>query len=339
MAVKKTLLIIFTFSFLELINANEAYYYYASGGNIIPSENTNVQMVEEIINIELFDKFYKINVDFTFYNHGETEKLLVGFPYFYASNAYEGSGGIYDFKTFVNEKLVEHSNTPIDIMMEYDPTWKRDGNDINMNYAFTKEVEFIKGQITTTKVEYNVKYGGTKPFRTVNYFYGSGKNWNKEIGKMTIIINYTDNWIYTIFMRDIDIAKNMKIDDNKIEINLENIEPDEKDRIIISTGSPMFDLSIGMSLPDDFVYSREIIKKNDLSFFSKSNLRTLRNLFYALYGYDFKDERLRNYFSQKSWYKINPDFNENMFSEIEKTNIQIILEEERKRINNWNEPL
>jgi hypothetical protein len=60
-------------------------------------------------------------------------------------------------------------------------------------------------------------------------------------------------------MKDIDIAKNMKIDDNKIEINLENIEPDEKDRIIISTRSLMFNLSIGMSLPDDFVYSREII--------------------------------------------------------------------------------
>jgi len=65
-----------------------------------------------------------------------------------------------------------------------------------------------------------------------------------------------------------------------------------------------------------------------LKYLSKSQLRILRNAFYAFYGYDFRDENLKSFFlnfkyssKNPSWYIINKDFNENMFTKIERNNI------------------
>jgi hypothetical protein len=74
-----TFLIVFSLK----LYANDYYFYYLSGGSIVPAENnnTNVEMIEETIYLELFDYYYKVSVDFIFFNNGIEEELLVGFPY------------------------------------------------------------------------------------------------------------------------------------------------------------------------------------------------------------------------------------------------------------------
>jgi hypothetical protein len=39
----------------------------------------------------------------------------------------------------------------------------------------------------------------------------------------------------------------------------------------------------------------------------KAEIKRLRNFFYAVKGYSFKDESLRNFFEQYEWYYPNPE--------------------------------
>ena len=76
--------------------------------------------------------------------------------------------------------------------------------------------------------------------------------------------------------------------------------------------------------------SEELIKQQDLFFLSNDQLRLLRNAFYAIHGYDFKSQDLKEYFSWFSWYKPNPNFSESDFTEIERKNIELIRQMENQ---------
>ena len=67
---RKSLGVLLFFIIFTKIYANDTFFYIA-GGNIIPAKQnqTNVEMKEETINIELFDDYYSITVDFIFYNN------------------------------------------------------------------------------------------------------------------------------------------------------------------------------------------------------------------------------------------------------------------------------
>lgn len=69
------------------------------------------------------------------------------------------------------------------------------------------------------------------------------------------------------------------------------------------------------------------LTKENLEGYSKEQLEVLRNIPYARYGYDFKREDLKRYFSQFSWYSpITTDAETvyNMMSEIEQYNVNFI---------------
>lgn len=84
---------------------------------------------------------------------------------------------------------------------------------------------------------------------------------------------------------------------------------------------------------------RDFLTKLDLFTLSKKQLSILRNSFYAKYGYDFKNKELREYFeanckSQGITYKVNPNFSESVFNEVERKNIEHI-----KEMENMKEPI
>lgn len=73
--------------------------------------------------------------------------------------------------------------------------------------------------------------------------------------------------------------------------------------------------------------SEYLIDYRRLFFLPKESLEILRNSFYAIYGYDFKNQKWKNYFSKMyekndSNYIINPNFSENEFNDVEKANIE-----------------
>lgn len=80
--------------------------------------------------------------------------------------------------------------------------------------------------------------------------------------------------------------------------------------------------------------SKEIITPDVLSKMTKRELSLARNEIFARHGRIFEDNEIRTYFESKSWYEgsIAPEnFNDNVFSTIEKQNIELIQMEEAKR--------
>lgn len=80
-------------------------------------------------------------------------------------------------------------------------------------------------------------------------------------------------------------------------------------------------------LPDYNWLAKRWLDESDLSGYSKSELRILRNSIYARYGYKFKSEDLKKHFAKFPWYKgKEPDEGKvyNRMSETEKHNIAVI---------------
>jgi len=72
------------------------------------------------------------------------------------------------------------------------------------------------------------------------------------------------------------------------------------------------------------------LSKDDLVSFSPSELRIMRNEIFADYGYIFKSEDLSSYFTSQKWYKPRYKDVLEKLTEIEKYNIQLIAQEERR---------
>jgi hypothetical protein len=67
------------------------------------------------------------------------------------------------------------------------------------------------------------------------------------------------------------------------------------------------------------------------------DLRVLRNEIYARRGKVFKSKDLKEYFAAQSWYKPDPNFQDEMLSEVEKKNLAVIKEAEDMAISKFSE--
>lgn len=79
--------------------------------------------------------------------------------------------------------------------------------------------------------------------------------------------------------------------------------------------------------------TKYLINKKQLFFMQNKDLNILRNSIYACHGYNFKNQKWKDYFStaleqQGFTYKINPNFSESDFNDIERKNIELIREME-----------
>ena len=319
------------FLLLQFIYANDTYFYLA-GGNLTPVKESDnlVEMKEETILINLLPKYYEVTVDFLFYNQGETIELEVGFPFF--SEGIQGKGEIWDYKCWTNNIETEFKKTPIT------KEWQKP---TGLEYANLRTIQFSKKSETRTRVYYKAKYGASAPSNAIaNYLYGTGLSWKGEIGKINLIIENNDinSIFWNVSMNGKSIKNNLiKTKDNRFEIIFENIEPENY--------NSTFEIELGDVLNDDgprvfpayFKFNKKIVvAKSEFKWYTKEQLRLVRNAIYALHGYDFKTEDLKEYFNSvgKNWYppyEINPNFSETSFSYYEKKNIQNILEEEKKR--------
>ena len=73
----------------------------------------------------------------------------------------------------------------------------------------------------------------------------------------------------------------------------------------------------------EFLTTQEITEEMLFGLFVE-DLRVLRNEIYARHGRIFKDKELQKYFEAQSWYKPNPDFKDEMLSELEFKNLTMI---------------
>ena len=75
------------------------------------------------------------------------------------------------------------------------------------------------------------------------------------------------------------------------------------------------------------------LTNDDIKGMSKHDLALARNEIYARHGRKFQTEEYSKYFSSKSWYSINPNYNysddDSNLNSIEVKNVQFILNAER----------
>lgn len=72
------------------------------------------------------------------------------------------------------------------------------------------------------------------------------------------------------------------------------------------------------------------LKENDLNKYDSQTLRVIRNEIFARYGYKFKSVNLQQYFETQSWYKPSYGSYDSLLTEIEKNNIRLLLELEKR---------
>jgi hypothetical protein len=83
--------------------------------------------------------------------------------------------------------------------------------------------------------------------------------------------------------------------------------------------------------------STEALTEDALGALFTEDLRILRNEIYARRGRVFKDKELQKYFESTDWYKPNPDFKDEMLSEIEFKNLAAIKEAEQSAMSKFDE--
>lgn len=126
---------------------------------------------------------------------------------------------------------------------------------------------------------------------------------------------------------------------DKIEIKFD-FDLDGEKTITVSYENPRIHV-IDWSNPHNLVLSsegysvsltNEELSEDFLLYLTKSQLAFLRNAIYAFHGYKFKNKTYSEIFSSnyEHWYKINPNFTEKDFNEIEKANINLIKKYEER---------
>lgn len=76
---------------------------------------------------------------------------------------------------------------------------------------------------------------------------------------------------------------------------------------------------------EEKILRNETLTANDLEGLSTSELRILRNVHFARYGRKYERPGLGDYFYSRSWYKPNDGYSENLLTETDKANINLIL--------------
>jgi len=74
----------------------------------------------------------------------------------------------------------------------------------------------------------------------------------------------------------------------------------------------------------DVDYSKTSLKQSQVQSLSPEDLKVLRGIVFGRHGRIFKDNDIKVYLEEQSWYKPNPDFKNSMLNAMERQNLDII---------------
>ncbi|MEO8513723.1 MAG: YARHG domain-containing protein [Ignavibacteria bacterium] len=80
--------------------------------------------------------------------------------------------------------------------------------------------------------------------------------------------------------------------------------------------------------------SERLLTGDDVSNMSGWDLKIMRNEIFARHGYIFKSEEMRSYFSYEKWYTPRYENVDDMITDVEKKNIELIKRYESRAGNN-----
>jgi hypothetical protein len=149
----------------------------------------------------------------------------------------------------------------------------------------------------------------------------------------TTIINSADYWIHDLRFAGVQPDRRMVHWEgaDRLVIAMTKVEPSYSDTIEITLGGPIYDQGPVKFHRETYTYDTYLLQKEDLLFLSSVQLRTLRNLIFAIHGYKFRSPDLREYFGSQEWYSPSDAFSDSDLTDIERRNIALIQELEAQR--------
>lgn len=154
--------------------------------------------------------------------------------------------------------------------------------------------------------------GGENPKAATIYFSLSTFYWNKK--NYEYAEKYVDLTLKNV--PDHEDAQKLKKDVSLILVLKGKEKPPAPKKKAVSRDDPML------------IPSGKRLSKGDLSGKDNKALRLMRNEIFARYGREFRSEDLNLYFTKQSWYKINPDYSDDLLNAIDRHNILLIREAE-----------
>lgn len=336
-----------------LLFANDAYVERA-GGSIIPIDSPDskshltISMQSEVIEMDLYPDYYRVHVDFEFYNQGETTTIDVGFPQWRYGTTEQAE--LIDFTTTLNGKTIEFSEISDGITMD-----SRKHKMIDK--WLVREITFPENAITRTTVEYKCKYSNQGWNKGAEYLFGTGKTWKNPIGTQTIkITNHLPlDWVINggrTFLVENDTYKlinscvEVKKSKDTFTIVRQNVSPSAFDLIELEIYPHFYiDAPDGFQVESDWILANRRLSSDEVLLFTDAQLRLFRNLIFAWNGHIFVSKDINDWLKENSiyskwdgtkyvndtWYKPARKVAVEDLSDIEKYNLEIIQKEEASR--------
>ena len=336
--------------------SNECPMEFGSNDKIIGVHATNISMREEEIIITLRKDYYEVDVSFDFYNNGAINKVLLGFPVEYWFSRRDIDEETYDFNSYINGEIIP----------KYTVRWDSTSHE-SFTKWFIRDVTFSANNRTTSRVTYKAKYQNCGGLNVAGYVYGTGRFWKDgTIGKMTVIINHGDDVLIDLVnfggshIRDSGIKPSEFIweANGKYKYIFKNVKPQNSRENMFIVYQPFdiygeYDDEFGVKPRNGrgyhinkyhydhwWAWDEYLLYKNptDIQHYTKNQIRLFINFFSAIHGYDFKNPLYKEYFQKiedfgdknNTKYKVNPNFSENDFNEIERKNVNYLLNLEKK---------
>ncbi|MEA1863823.1 MAG: dockerin type I repeat-containing protein [Euryarchaeota archaeon] len=251
--------------FLSTTVAGDIAPPYSLGRTMQPVNITDVQMVNETVQIDTYKENATVKCNFTLMNRGENESLLVGFPIGLGRDAdtiiwrpptgewggnYSYTYPLNDFRVYVNSQEVE-----TEIITMGESQWQ------------VWNMSFEEMEIKNVEVDYWVylsAYGGMPYHKMTQHWFSyvleTGAAWSGVIDEADITMNLHGierSWITTLAPDD------YVFESDRITWNFTAIEPSENIYIEFETSNPAYQQAHtisgfildrnGMGIPDAVV--------------------------------------------------------------------------------------
>jgi hypothetical protein len=307
--------------------------YLTRGGVIYPTKESRISLEKEILSFTVQNRICSVDILFEFNNPDNADrKLLIGFQ------APSGGGDvdddfvnmpqITDFRIIANEQILPHTikkaecedcelkdlnelqfyqgNSGVYVYL-FEITFKPGTNKINHSYSFpaSSSVNFsqIYNYILTTGAKWA---GGTIKNLTVQFDLGENKYFYVD----NDVFGENANWLIVgsgkiankaINFYDVATHRMVRILSGKLQIDVKDFKPTKNIEFGL-IGEELF-----YPIAFDGKYSIRHWELYDDENYTKEELKILRNIIYAQYGYTFKNKELHDYFSQFEWYMPDPN--------------------------------
>lgn len=336
-------------AFLLLISlfcfANDGAYYM-SGNQLIPINETSIQVKKEILSLKrVHNDYLEVTVDYTFFNPEKNAKtILVGFEAFSPSgdSSFSPKNGqhpyMHDFTVNLNSKVlpyeisyVSNENKDKKFLLS-DIEGERDFGDADFYYVYHFNATFLSGNNNLVHTYMFHLSGSIDYLYDFEYILTAVNRWaNKQIDDFTLNIDmgdYQDFYINPTFFKSESewtikgIGK--KIDAYTPEYRHSNGE--KATAFFIQEGKIQFKKKNFRPNGELFLFTQNYLTRGepfDMSFdlplstenriyfsevLDENSLKVLQNLPYARRGYVFNNKTLKNYFEKTPWYIPNPKY-------------------------------